>query len=519
MVRKIQAKQVVLLRAQGMSGRAISTSQGISRNSVAEVLEAVDRLELTWDDLKDKPEGEVYGLLFPGRGAHETVFVQPDWAQVHSQLAKVGVTLKLLHGEYVDTHGGKGGAVMSYDRFCKTYQHHVTQTSAASRVEHKAGVSVEVDWSGPTMKLVDPVTGLTQIVYLFVACLPFSRYAFVEATLDMKQDSWMRAHVAMFEDMGGTVPRIVPDNLKTGVIKHPKHGEVILNDAYRHLAAHYGAAVLPARIRKAKDKPSVENTVGHVATSVIASLRDQKFTTLGQLRAAIKVQMAEYNREPFQKRAGSRLSVFAADEQPLLGPLPAVAYEISTWFYGRKVAKNSYVAFKRNYYSVPIAHIGSLVDLRITDTMMEIYKSQERLTSHLLLGPEILNQYQTNTADIPTERTWQAWDPDRVREWAQRTGPSTSEVIDRVFKSVAVPEQGLNATLAILRLGRRYGPDRLEAACQIALSSSIRSPRYAHIHPILETGQDKLSAQKEEQTPVDQGGYVRGAAYYSRGQR
>lgn len=160
-------------------------------------------------------------------------------------MARVGVTLKLLHGDYTDSCAAAGEPAMGYDRFCKTYQRHVLVTGAASRVGHKAGQCVEVDWSGPTMELISPTTGEISKVYLFVACLPFSRYAFVEPTLDMKQDTWLRAHVAMFQFFGGSVPRIVPDNLKTGVIKHPREGEVVLNDAYREMAAHYSAAVLP----------------------------------------------------------------------------------------------------------------------------------------------------------------------------------------------------------------------------------------------------------------------------------
>ncbi len=105
------------------------------------------------------------------------------------------------------------------------------------------------------MKLLDPTTGEMSTVYLFVSCLPFSRYAFVEATLDMRQESWLRAHTAMFAFFGGSVPRLVPDNLKTGVISHPREGEVILNDAYREMAAHYSAAVLPGRVRHPRDYP------------------------------------------------------------------------------------------------------------------------------------------------------------------------------------------------------------------------------------------------------------------------
>lgn len=202
--------------------------------------------------MREKSENEVYALLFPGRGDHQSVFAQPDWGAIHHELAKVGVTSKLLHGEYIDSQAGSVQAAMGYGRFCKVNQRFVLESHATSRVQHKAGMSIEVDWSGPTMELVDPLTGMRNKAYLFVACLSFSRYAFVEATLDIKQDSWLRAHVAMFEAVGGSVPRIVPDNLKTGVIKHPAEGEIVLNDSCRHLAAHYGAAVLPGRVRTPK---------------------------------------------------------------------------------------------------------------------------------------------------------------------------------------------------------------------------------------------------------------------------
>jgi len=190
MVRKIRAKLVLQLRAEGLSGRAIAASQGMSRKSITAVLEAADAAGVVWDDIADSSEGEVYARLFAGRGEHQSVFAQPDWDQVHREMARVGVTLKLLHGEYADSCAAAGEPVMGYDRFCRTYQRHVLVTGVASRVGHKAAQTVEVDWSGP----------------------------------------------------------------------------VVLNDAYREMAAHYSAAVLPGRIRAPKDKASVENTVAHVAT-------------------------------------------------------------------------------------------------------------------------------------------------------------------------------------------------------------------------------------------------------------
>lgn len=520
MVRKIRAKLILQLRAEGLSGRAIATSQGISRKSITEVLEAADRAGMRWDEIAEKSESEVYALLFPGRGEHQSVFVQPDWDDVHRQMARVGVTLKLLHGEYTDECAAKGVPAMGYDRFCRTYQRYVLVTGATSRVGHKAGQTIEVDWSGPTMQLVDPMTGKKATVYLFVGCLPFSRYAFVEPALDMKQDTWLRAHVSMFEFFGGSTPRIVPDNLKTGVIKRPRDGEILLNDAYREMAAHYSAAVLPGRVRKPKDKASVENTVSHVATWVIAALRNQSFATLAELRAAIRDQIQAYNSAPFQKRAGSRASVFNAEEKPLLKELPAAAYEISRWVYGRRVARNGHVVWEKNFYSVPYTHLGAKVDLRITDSMLEVHRGHERIASHMLAPVGAVNTYRTRDADQPAGASYQPWDAPRVRDWAGRVGPSMVTVVNRIFESVAVDEQGLDAALAVLRLTRRYSAERVEVACRIALAGPVRSPRYGHLHPILATGQDRSGPLRPpREVPAEQGGYVRGADYYAGGAR
>lgn len=519
MVRKIRAKLVLKLHAEGFSARQIS-AQGMSRHSVSAVIEAAEREGLIWSDAAAMSDTEVYERLFPGRGNHESVYTQPDWPAAHKELAKVGVTLKLLHAEYLDRCKSEGATAMGYDRFCKNYAQYARAAGVTSRVGHKAGQTIEVDWSGPTMKLTNPVTRETTKVYLFVACLPFSRYSFVEPALDMRQATWLQCHVAMYAWFDGSTPRIVPDNLKTGVITHPREGEVVLNDAYRELAAHYSAAVLPGRPKKPKDKASVENTVWSTATWVIAALRNSEFASLAELRVAIYAQMAAFNREPFQKRAGSRLSVFDSEERPLLRPLPAASYEISSWVYGRRVGRDGHVVWEKNRYSVPYTHVGRAVDLRITDSMLEIYLGGDRLASHLVAPAGVVNEYRTRDGDLPDGRGYQGWDPARVREWAARIGEHTVTVVNRIFEQVPIAEQGLNPALAVLRLTSRYGNARVEAASEIALGSRVRSPRYAHLRPILESRQDQTGRKHptfepvDEQTTVAPAGYVRGAAYY-----
>lgn len=335
MVRKIKAKAILRLNDQGLSGRAIARSLGIARQSVAEVLAASAAAGIAYPDVETKPDDEVYSMLFPGRGERESVYEQPDWARVHRELARVGVTLRILHGEYADECAAAGRPRMGYDRFCKQYAAYVARTGVTSRVEHKAGRTIEVDWAGKTMRIVDPVTGDVSKAYLFVAVLPFSRYAFVEPTLDMGQNAWLRCHVAMYEWFGGSTPRLVCDNLKTGVISHPRDGEVVLNDAYRSMAEHYSAAVIPGRVRRPKDKPSAENTVWHATMALAGAMRDRAFASLDELRGAVRGWLDEYNSRPFQKRDGSRRSVFESDERPLLIPLPGTAYEVADWIYGR----------------------------------------------------------------------------------------------------------------------------------------------------------------------------------------
>ncbi len=525
MVRKIKAKLVLRLRSEGLSRRQIA-AQGMSRHSVDAVIVAADAEGISYDDVAGIAEADVYARLFPGRGERESVYAQPEWDEVHRELARVGVTLRLLHGEYKDRCAAAGSPAMGYDRFCKSYQQHLDVAGLVSRVGHKAGQSVEVDWSGKTMILTDAGTGAQTRVFLFVACLPFSRFAFVEPALDMKQDAWLRAHVAMFDWFGGSVPRVVPDNLKTGVISHPAEGEVVLNDAYRELASHYSAAVLPGRVRRPKDKASVENTVGVIATRVIAALRHRSFATLPALREAIYERVRAFNAESFQKRAGSRLSVFEAEEKPLLRPLPTVAFEISRWVYGRRVRKDGHVVFEKNFYSVPYAHVGGAVDLRVTATTLEAYVGDRRVTSHLLAPVGVVNSHRTHDADLPDGPQYRQWDATRVREWAARVGEHTTTVVNRIFESVPVDEQGLDAALAVLRLTRRYSAARVEAAAGVALASTVRSPRYAHLKPILETGQDSPPTRRRVRfepsepagdRPEGSAGFVRGADYYAGG--
>ena len=293
MAKKINAKLVLELLGRGMSVREINRTRHIAPRSIKKVKETAEARGVTWEDVAGMNEPDVYDLLFPAQAEAKAAVAEADYDYVHSELQKVGVNQKLLWEEYRDGAEADGLAYVSYVTFCRGYKGYVRARNVTSHLDHKPGQVMEVDWSGPTMRLTDPFTGEATKAYLFVATLPYSQYSYVEATLDMRQNTWLSCHVHAYEFFGGVAVRCVCDNLKTGVTSHPREGEIVLNEAYEALGRHYMCAIMPTGVRKPKEKASVEGTVGKIATAVIAKLRNREFATLPELNEAIAEEKGE----------------------------------------------------------------------------------------------------------------------------------------------------------------------------------------------------------------------------------
>jgi len=473
-------------------------------------------LGIAFEDIKDKSEQDVYRLFYPDKYAKESIYTAPDYEYIHNELKKVGVTLKLLWEEYRDRCTSNNEVSMGYNKFCVGYSDHVIANKITNHLTHKPGYVTEVDWSGSTMSFVDRITGEVITVYLFVGTLPYSQYSYVEACLDMKQDTWLLCHVNMFEFFGGSAVCTKCDNLKTGVISHPKEGDIILNANYEALGNHYLTAIMPTSVKKPKQKASVEGTVGKIATAIIAKLRNEVFYSLPQLQAAVKTALAEFNAAPFTKREGSRLLVFE-EEKNYLHPLPAIPYEVSEWVYGRKVHFDCHVIYNKNRYSCPYQYVGQKADVKVTGDTLEVYVNGERVSTHTKYPDYVSNRYSTNPEDMPDQFQNPKWDYERITNWAQSIGPNTGYVIGRIFASVKIKEQGYNPSLSVLGLSKSYSESRLETACQLALTR-VKSPRYNHLKSILVANQDLLYIKQLDATSVNEKspsqGYVRGAEYY-----
>ena len=455
-------------------------------------------------------EEEIYNWFYPGKTTSEDIYYPPDYEYVHKELKRVGVTLKLLWQEYKEMCQNLGKLSYGYTKFCLGYDEYVSRNELTNHLVHKPGESCEVDWSGKTMKLTDPVTGEITPVYLFVAVLPYSQYAYVEPCLDQKERTWLRCHNHMYQFFGGVPRRTVCDNLKTGVISHPREGEIILNNSYEALATHYVTAIMPAPVRKPKAKASVEGTVGKIATAIIAKLRNHAFHDLNSLKKSVKKALDDFNKAPFQKRDGSRYEIWLEEKQ-FLGRLPDIPYEAAEWLYDRKVYPNSHVAVAKNYYSVPYEYVGCKVDIKLMENTLEVYCRNKCISRHRMFPSYIKNQYDTHREDMPPYFDQPELNGSRMCRWADKIGKSTRKVVDLIFDSVQIEQQAYNSVLAVLKLETTYSREALEIACAQALRK-VKSPRYRHIKSIL--SQKNERSLKDIPKQEDNKGLVRGASYY-----
>lgn len=282
-------KEIFRYLSLGVSRNEISKLLKTSRNTIRKVENAAKSLRLSWNDVSTMTSEEFADKLFPKpEDDSDNLQPKPDCEMMYLELQKPGVTKMLLWQEYYNEVRAAGKIPLQYSQFCNYFNQYIERNKATMHFDHKIAERIEVDWAGTTVPIVNELTGEVTKGYLFVATLPYSQYTYVELMSDMKQENWINAHVHMFEFFGGTTPLLIPDNLKTGVIKHPKNGEVILNKAYQEMGDYYDVAIVPTLVRSPKGKPSVEGTVGKVTSSIIARLRKEEFNSVIEANMKIK---------------------------------------------------------------------------------------------------------------------------------------------------------------------------------------------------------------------------------------
>ena len=508
-------REILRLHSQGISQRSIAASCGCSKSTVQRAIALVKEHGLTFPLAPEFTNEQLTKLIYgsdeqDGEQGQKSVYKEPDYAYIHKEMAKSGVKLTLLWSEYCAACRRNDEIPYMYTAFRNRYRNYLMHTKATMHLERKPGEQMEVDRAGQTMRITDSITGEITHVYIFVSVLSYSGYAYVEAFLNRTQENWITAHVNAYRHYGSVTGTLVPDNLKTGVTKRTKT-EIILNASYQEMAEYYDTAILPTRVRKPKDKASVESAVGHVSTWIIAALRNWKFFSLTEMNEAICEKLHELNDKPFQKRKGSRFSIFTEEESPALLPLPDKPYELSEWKICT-VAYNYHISADKMFYSVPYEYIKKRVDVRLTNRTIEVFLLGERIASHIRKYGNP-GQYSTLSEHMPpNHREYTQWNAERFRSWARGIGKNTLIVVNAIFESRKIEQQGYRTCMALLKLSDKYTQTRLEAACAGALTYTS-TPNFKMVQTILATGQDELPHEEPRKSSSDFG-FARGPDYY-----
>ncbi len=501
-MRKI--KEILRLRNLGLSNRQIAASIKASHSTVADYLGRAEKMDIAWP-LPENLDDTTLGRMLFDEEEKPRLRAEPDYGYMHKELRKKGVTLKLLWEEYLDTYPDG----YRHSQFCHLYRSWEGHIEPTLRQVHKGGEKMFVDYAGQTIPVVDKDTGEIMKAQIFVAALGASNYTYAETTRTQELPNFIESHIRAFSFFGGVPKTVVPDNPKQSVTKACRY-EPDINPTYHDMAMHYGTVIIPTRPAKPKDKAKVESAVQVVERWILAPLRNRTFFSLSELNKAISLLLVNLNEKPFQKLAGSRKKLFEELDRAALLPLPEKPYEFARWKKAR-VNIDYHIEVESSYYSVPYRLISKQVDVRITSKTVEILYEGKRVASHIRSHKR--GSFSTIHEHRPkSHQKYLEWSPSRIIAWGKEIGEETAKLAQIIIETKPHPEQGYRSCLGIMRLSKRYGNDRVEAASKRAVLLGAIS--YKSVKSILENGLDKISSEEIVTPILIEHENVRGSSYY-----
>lgn len=486
------------------TNREIGRILGISKSTVATYVSRAKGSSLTsFEQIKSMKDEEIKKLIFPSKT--DSTSIPLNFEFFHKELLRPYVTLQLLWTEEFS----KNPNFISYSRFCFLYKQWRKESNISMRQCHKAGEKLFIDYAGTTVPITDKKTGEIKQAQLYLASLGASSYTYAEVTWSQGTKDFISSNINSFEFFGGIPNQLIPDNLKSGVTAASPY-EPVINRTYRELAKHYGTAVIPARVRKPKDKAIVEGAVLIASRWILAALRNRTFFSIDEANEAIWELLEQMNSKSFQKRDGSRESVFSEIEKKELKPLPNTRFIIAEW-KKRRANIDYHVEIEKCYYSIPYQLRGKIFDSRYTSQTVELFLDGKRITSHKRLHKK--GSHSTHKEHMPKSHTLNLdWPPSRIISWARSIGGCTALMVTRIMEQREHPEQGYKACLGIISLEKKYSKERLENACKRSLKFGGIS--YKSVSSILKKELDFQEVLPVEDSSEIEHENIRGRDYY-----
>lgn len=503
-----KTKEILRLRwSAGLTVRETARSVGVSTGVVDKAVSRARSSGLSWEQVSELDDRDLEARLYGTGSKVGASRAQPDPLYMHQELRRVGVTLELLHLEYLSEHPDG----YRYTAFCEVYRRWLGRKPVWMRQDHKAGDKTFVDYSGKKPRFIDATTGEVIETELFVGVLGASSYTYAEATRTQRIEDWLGSHVRMVEYFGGVTTMYVPDQLRSAV-QSPCRYEPVVTRSYSQWAQHYGTAVVPARPGKPRDKAKVEVGVQVAQRWILARLRNETFFSLEALNARISELLAELNARPMRTYGGaSRRELFERLDQPALRALKETRFEIAEW--GDAGINGDYhFEQSKHWYSVPYTLYGERVETRVTATTVEAFYRGKRMAAHV--RDDTPYKHTTDPSHMPVQHQHHVGGVDSVLAWAGTVGAHAVAMVNAIITANPIREQGYRSARGLQRIGQKFGPERTEAACARALQFGARS--YKPVERILRLGREAASADDggaDSSSPIRHDN-VRGPGYY-----
>ena len=505
-----KTREILRLHFDGhLSNQQIADAVKKSKGSIFNCLERFKAAGLGWPLAGDMTDSWLESMLYHQVSGKHPDAVLPDFEYIHREMSRPHVTLELLWDEYQKSHQTEG---LCRSSFYRQYGLYRKDLPLEMKVLHKGGDKLFVDYSGDKLRFYDREGRSWVEVEFFVASWGASSCCYCEASLSQSGKDWVSSHVRALEYFGRVPAAIVPDNLKSGVTKTNFY-EPDINPLYEKFARHYDMVILPARVRKPKDKPVVESNVLHLQRFIFGRLRDRTFYSLGELNEAIWEALELFNARPMQQYKQSRSERFERLDKPYAKALPEKRFAFTQVKTDVRVAPNYHIEFEKHYYSVPYEFVRKQVDVYQSGAVLEIYHSGEHVCRHKVEPGNY--RYTTREEHMPPAHKFvKGWSAAWFIAQGQLIGEATAEMITRILQSKRHPEQGFRAALGVLNLKKKYSTQRLELAARRALHFKTLSCH--SLKTMLAQGleQEQLP-DKAQRKPLEHEN-IRGRQYYTR---
>lgn len=503
-------RRLIQLFQQGKSKLFISKYLDLSRNTVDKYILHYKLLDLPAEEIERLTDSDLDKLFFVKVIEELTPrqrVMYEFFPFMEKELRKTGVTRHLMWEEYISRHPGGIRRTQfneHYNKWCK-------KVNPVMHIPHKAGDKMYVDYAGKTLQIADIESGELIDVQFFVAILGSSQYTYAEATMSQGKEDFVSSVENALHFFGGVPAAVVPDNLKSAVIKSNRY-EPTLNETFLDFAEHYGTTILPARSYKPRDKSLVEGMVKILYTRIYTALRDKTYFSLKEINAAIREALEVHNATRLTGRPYTRKDLFTEVEKRVLLPLPERRYELKQLSFAT-VMLNGHVLLgqDKHYYSVPYQFIRKKVKLLYSNSQVEVYYKYNRIAFHQRIkktyGYTTITEHLASTHKFITE-----WTPQKFINWAESIDGAVKEYIIQILDKKQHPEQAYKSCMGVLSLTKKVGEDRLKHACKRATEYNLYS--YKTIQNILEKGLDQVDKDPQIDDILPEHGNIRGKEYY-----